>query len=114
MVLFLGIGPPFVNSGDCPSGQHLDSHKEGASSQWSASIPLGGVLPFSGSCPLVWGTALATVTTLPFSKEKRFLFPFFNVENYLIFKGMVFYCWKLLSMLVAKRKPTPCNMMRIR
>ena len=24
--LFLGIGLPFVNPGDCPSGQHLDSH----------------------------------------------------------------------------------------
>ena len=26
MVLFLGIGPLFVNSGVCPCGQHLDSH----------------------------------------------------------------------------------------
>ena len=34
----------FVNPGVCPSGQHLDSRKEGASSQWSASILLGGVL----------------------------------------------------------------------
>ena len=33
MVLFLGIGPPSVDPGDCPSGQHLDSHQEGASSQ---------------------------------------------------------------------------------
>ena len=23
MLLFLGIGPPFVNPGDCPPGQHL-------------------------------------------------------------------------------------------
>ena len=52
MVLSLGIGPPFVNPGDCPSGQHLDSHLEGASSQWSASILLGGALLLSGSCPL--------------------------------------------------------------
>ena len=29
MVFFLGIGPPFVNPGVCPSGQHLDSHLEG-------------------------------------------------------------------------------------
>ena len=29
MVLFSGIGPPFVNPGVCPSGQHLDSHWEG-------------------------------------------------------------------------------------
>ena len=33
MVLFLGIGHSFVNLGVCPSGQHLDSHSEGASSQ---------------------------------------------------------------------------------
>ena len=42
-----------------PSGQHLDS------SQWSVSVLLGGALPLSGSCPLGWGTALATVTTSP-------------------------------------------------
>ena len=59
MVLFLVIGPPYVNPGDCPVGQHLDSHLEGASSQWSASTPLGGVLPLSGTCPLGWGTAFA-------------------------------------------------------
>ena len=33
------------------------------SSQWSASVLLGGALPFSGSCPLGRGKALATVTT---------------------------------------------------
>ena len=43
---------PLVNPGVCPSGQHLDSHWEGASSQSSASIPLGGVPPLSGSCSL--------------------------------------------------------------
>ena len=67
MVLFLGIGPPFVNPRVCPSGQHLDSHWEVASSQWSASILLGGALPLSGSCLLGWETALATVTTSPIS-----------------------------------------------
>ena len=35
--------------------------------QWSASILLGGTLPLSGSCPLGWETALATVTTSPIS-----------------------------------------------
>ena len=54
MVLFLGIGPPFVNPGVCPFGQHLYSHEEVASSQWSTSILLGGALPLSGSCPLGW------------------------------------------------------------
>ena len=64
MVLFLGLGPPFVNPGVC-SGQQSDSHLEGASSQWSASILLGGALLLSGSCPMGWGSALATVTTSP-------------------------------------------------
>ena len=41
MVLVLGIGPPLLNPGVCPFDQHLDSHLEGASSQWSASNPLG-------------------------------------------------------------------------
>ena len=40
---------------------------KGASSQWSASILLGGALPLSGSCPLGWGTALTTVATSPIS-----------------------------------------------
>ena len=66
MVLFLGFGPSFVNL-----GVHvfligtLINIRRGASSQWSASILLGGALPLSGSCPLGWETALATVTTSP-------------------------------------------------
>ena len=43
--------------------------RKGASSQWSASIPLGGALHLSGSCPLGWETALATVTTSPIFLE---------------------------------------------
>ena len=66
-----------VNPCVCPFGQHLDSHLEGASSQWSASILLGGALPLSGSCPLGRGTALATVTTPPIFQGCVFLFPFF-------------------------------------
>ena len=58
-VLFFGIGLLFVNPGVFP-GQHLDSHKEGASSQLSASIPPGGVPPLAGSCSLGRGTTLAT------------------------------------------------------
>ena len=47
--------------------------REGALSQWSASMPLDGALPLSGS----WGTALATVTTSPISPKKKtsFYFP---------------------------------------
>ena len=39
--------------------------RRGASSQWSASVLLDGALSLSGSCPLGWGTTLATVTTSP-------------------------------------------------
>ena len=89
----LGFGPSFVNLGVCSSGQHLDSHWEGASSQWSASILLGGALPLSGSCPLGWGKALATVTTSPNFQGCVFLFPFFIFLGELVysfFKNMVF------------------------
>ena len=74
---FWGIGPPFVNPGVCLPGQHLDLHQEGASSQWSASIPLG-VPPLSGSCPLGWETA--------------FTFFIFSGEQTLCFKGFL-NCW---------------------
>ena len=46
-----------------------------ASSQWSASLLLGGALPLSGSCLLGWGTALATVTTSPIFQGCVFYFP---------------------------------------
>ena len=111
--LGVGIGLPFVNPGVCPSGQHLDSHWEGASSQLSASIPLGGALPFSGSCPLGWGTAWATVTTSPiYSKKKKCLFislvfHFFGRKLYSFSQSMVSYYCALLGMLVAKWEPTP-------
>ena len=91
MVLFLGIAPPSANPGVCPSGQHLDSQWEGASLQWSASFLLGGALPLSGSCPLGWETALATVTTSPIFQGCVFLFP------------LVSYVW-----LAAQGEPTPC------
>ena len=78
MVLFLGMGPSFVNPGVCPTGQHLDSHLEEASSQLSASILPSGALPLSGSCSLGRGTALAIVTTSPISQESVFLFTFLN------------------------------------
>ena len=92
----LGIGPPFVNLGARPSGRHLDEHKgrRGASSQWSASILLGGALPLSGSCPLGWGKALATVTTSPIFQGCVFLFPlyfFLEEQIKLFFQEYVFW-----------------------
>ena len=86
--------------GCCPVGQHLDSHQEGASSQWSASIPLGGALLLLGSCLLGRETALATVTTSPISQKSVFLFLFFcNLflgKTSLFFKEysflLFFYC----------------------
>ena len=69
--------------------------RRGLSSQLSTSIPPGGTLPSSGSCPLGWGTALATVTTLPVSKEKVFLFPFcfFQGEKTMLFSREYGLCW---------------------
>ena len=87
MEFFLGIGPPFVNPGVCPTGQHLDSHYEGASSQLSASIPPGGAPPLSGSCPLGRRKALATV---------------FGRLLCCVFRSMVLFYWILLDVLVAK------------
>ena len=111
VVLFFGVGP-FVSPGVRPSGQHLDSHKEGAPSQLSASIPPGGVPSLPRSCPLGGGTALATVTTPPIFQGSVFLFPlsiFFMGKTMLFFPGFCFfYFWILLDMLVAKREPTPC------
>ena len=107
MVLFLGIGPPFVNLGVRSSGRHLDKH-------WGrrgASILLGGALPLSGSCPLGWGTALATVTTSPIFQGCVFLFPLyiFLGEQIILFFSGVYFCFFLpLGMLVAKWVPTPC------
>ena len=58
--------------------------------RWSASIPLSGVLPFSGSCPLGWGTALATVTTSPIFQGCVFLPSFFLEQTLPFFKGYGF------------------------
>ena len=111
MVLFLGIGPPFVNPGVCPSGQHLDSHLEEASSQWSASILLGGALPLSGSCPLGWGDDVGDchdVTNLP--RMCLFISLVFHCgeKTTLFFQGKVSCISLPLGMLVAKREPAPC------
>ena len=78
MVLFLGIGPPFLDPGVCPSGQHLGfTHRRGHchSSQRLSCLAVHFLSP--GSCPLGWGTALATVTTSPIFQGCVFLFPFF-------------------------------------
>ena len=82
--------------------------RRGQSSQWSASIPLGGVLPLSGSCPLGWGTALGTVTTSPIFRVRLFIaLLFFWEKLYSFFKGMVLFVSVLLDMLVAEWEPTP-------
>ena len=108
---FWGLVLLFVNPCVCPFGQHPDSHKEGASLQWSASILLGGALPFSGSCPLGRGTALATVTTSPIFQGCVVLFPlyfFLGEQIKRLFKSMVFGFLLPLGVLVAKWVPTPC------
>ena len=74
--------------------------RRGASSQWSASILLGGALPLSGSCPLGWGTALATVTTSTFSWKSVFfislVFSFWwnKLDSFFRVRFLLFlYCW---------------------
>ena len=70
-----------------------------------------GALPLLGSCPLGWGTALATVATQPVFQETDLLFPlvfFWGTKLCLFCKGMVFMLILLLDMLVAKWEPTPC------
>ena len=100
MVLFLGIGPLFVYPVVCPSGQHLDSHWEGASLHLSASIPLGGVLPPLGVVPVGLGDGAGDchdVANLP--KECLFisLLYLFGRKNFTLFRRVWFlifvHCW---------------------
>ena len=103
MVLFSGIGPPFVNPGVFPPGQHLDSHKEGASSQLVSVHParrctsprgvvLVGLEDDVGDCH--------DAANLP---KERLLFPpgFFWEKIPCFFSGNGFLFWILLDMLVA-------------
>ena len=96
MVLLLRVGPPFVNPGVCPPGQHLDSHLEGASLQLSASIPSRGRARWVGRRR--W--RLSRRRQSP--QRASFYFPLS------LFGSMVLYSWILLDMLVGKREPTPC------
>ena len=98
MVLFLGIGPPNVNPGVCPSGQHLDAQKEEASSQWSPSILLGGTIPLSGSCPLAWGDGVGDCHDVANFLEKcLFISFFFSGKLYSLFQGKVSFISVLLG-----------------
>ena len=54
MVLFLGIGPPFVNSGDCPSGQHLDSHHTRRGHRYSGQRPSRSAVYFPSRARARW------------------------------------------------------------
>ena len=62
--------------------------------------------PFAGSCPLGRGTALANVTTLPFSKEEAFYFPcsLFKGEKLSLRVWFIFVVYCCLC--VTKREPT--------
>ena len=79
----------------------------------SGQCPSCSVVHFpSGSCPLGWGTALATVTRSPISQKSVLLFPcciFFGRRKLdSFFKSFVSQFCLLLGMLVAKWEPTPC------
>ena len=72
---------------------------------------LSGALPLSGSCPLGWETALATVTTSPKVQGCVHLFPWCSLfgRQYLLFFQEYDLGFSLpLGMLVAKWVPTPC------
>ena len=110
MVLFLGFGPSFVNPGVRSPDRHLDQHQEGASSQWSASILLGGALPLSGSCPLGWGTAFGDCHDVAQTRVCLFISLVYFLGNmlYSFFKSIIVGFSIPLGMLVANWVPTPC------
>ena len=63
-----------------------------SSSEWSASVPLGGVLPLSGSCPLGLGESVGDCHDVAKLPRVCLLFPlyvFFGVTNY-IFRSIIF------------------------
>ena len=101
---FLGTGPPFVDPGVCPFGQHL--------LLWSASTLLDGAPPFSGVVPVGSGDGVGDChDAANFPKNGPFIsLEFFSGgRNYAFFyKGMVFMLCVLLGMLVGKWEPTPC------
>ena len=113
MVLFLGIGPPFVNPGDCASGQHLDSHWDGH--RKSGQRPCRSAVYFtSRGCVRCVGDGVGRLSRRrPSHRKVSFYFPFLKsfwgkLYFFLKKKGMVSYVYVLLSMLVAKRELTPC------
>ena len=65
--------------------------------------------PPSGSCPLGWGTALASVAAQPVFQKTDLLFPlvFSGGRDYTIFRSIVLMLDLLLDMLVAKRDMLP-------
>ena len=89
MVLFLGIGPPFVNPGDCPilssPGFTLVGGHRHCCQRLSRS---GGALPLSGSCPLDWGDGVGHCHDVADHPGKclfiSLLYPFWR-ENFTLF-----------------------------
>ena len=93
MVLFLEIGPPFVNPNVCPPGQHLDSHEEAASSQLSASIPRGGVPPSRGRARWLGGRRWRLSRRRQFHRKVSSYFPCISFlgKNFTFFSGLGFF-----------------------
>ena len=111
LVFFLGFGLSFVHLDECSSGQHLDEHLKGVSSQWTTSLLLIGALPPLGVVPVGLGDGVGLCRgAASFLENRPFTsLAFFSGErNYAFFQGMVFLLDLLLDMLVAKREPAPC------
>ena len=109
MVLFLGVGPPFVNPGVCPPGQHLDSHLGGGIVTVVSVHPAWRYLPSWGRARWVGGRRWR-LSRRRQSPKREFLFPFnlfLGIKTVPFYQGVAFYSWILLDMLVAKRERTP-------
>ena len=110
MVLLLGIGPPFVNPGDCSVGQHLDIHIR----RWhrhSGQRPSRSAVCFPSRGRARWvGGRRWRLSRRRRSQESIFLFPLVSLlgTNYAFLKGVVLFYWILVDMFVAKQESTPC------
>ena len=110
MVLFLGIGPPFVNLGVCPLvSTWIYIWRERRHSCQRLSFP--AYFTSRGRARWVGGRRWRLSRRRQSSKRVSFYFPFVSfwlTKLYSFSQSMVSYCCTLLGMLVAEWEPTPC------